>query len=246
MLNRAAPEEIVPVEIAAGPLMGMQMQLDLRSEKDYWLGTYEPELLRAIAHFVKPGQTAFDIGANIGYVSLAMAKAVGSSGTVVAFEPLPTNLARLKANLALNPAGKRVELIAAAVGAHAAQDQFLVHKSGGMGKLQASLGRDTEYEETLTVEVIALDDWLASSDRSPPDLIKIDVEGGEVAAITGMREILEKHRPTLLIELHGQEAATAIRDSLASARYSLHQMQQGYPQMGEIENWKTYTVALPR
>ena len=54
-LNRAAPKGVKPVVVAAGGLEGMKLALDLQSEKDYWLGTYEPELQEAIADLVRPG-----------------------------------------------------------------------------------------------------------------------------------------------------------------------------------------------
>ncbi len=244
MLTRAAPDEIVPVEIAAGPLAGMRLQLDLRTEKDLWLGTYEPALLEAIDHFAGPDLVVYDVGANIGYVSLALAKAVGPAGRVVAFEPLPANLVRLRANIALNPEGNRVQIVGAAVGAHTVEESFLVHKSGGMGKLQAAKGRQTEYEESITVEVISLDEWIEDN-QEPPGLIKIDVEGGEAAVLEGLMRTLKNDRPTILIELHGLEASAAVQTILASAGYALHAANDGYPELGEITRWKTYAVALP-
>lgn len=245
LLTRAAPGEIVPVEIAAGPLAGMRLQLDLRTEKDLWLGTYEPALLEAINHFARPDFVVYDVGANIGYVSLALAKAVGQGGRVVAFEPLPTNLVRLRANMALNPEGNRVQIVGAAVGASISQDSFMVHKSGGMGKLQASKGRQAEYEGSITVEVVSLDEWIRENHGAPPGLIKIDVEGGEAAVLEGLRRTLKNDRPTILIELHGPEATSAVQANLASAGYALHAASDGYPELGEIANWKTYAVALP-
>jgi len=245
LLTSAAPGEIVPVEVATGPLAGMQLKLDLRREKDLWLGTYEPGLLAAINHFATPGLTAFDVGANIGYVSLALAKAVGEAGRIVAFEPLPANLDRLRDNMALNSVGSRVQVVGRAVGARAAQEPFMLHASGGMGKLQAARGRQTEYESTLTVEVIALDDWIGEHESGPPELIKIDVEGGEAAVLEGLIRTLETDRPTLLIELHGPEATAEVQQILASAGYTLHAMRKGYPELGEITSWKTYAVALP-
>ncbi|MFV1857877.1 MAG: FkbM family methyltransferase, partial [Anaerolineales bacterium] len=230
---------------AAGPLAGMRLQLDLRTEKDLWLGTYEPALLEAIDHFAGPDLVVYDVGANIGYVSLALAKAVGQAGRIVAFEPLPANLIRLRANLALNPEGDQVQVVGAAVGARTTQEPFVVHKSGGMGKLQAAKGRQAEYEGSIMVEVIALDEWIAEGMEQPPGLIKIDVEGGEAAVLEGMSGTLKNDRPTLLIELHGPDAAGAAQKILASAGYALHAMREGYPELGEIISWKTYAVALP-
>jgi len=245
MLTRAAPDEIVPVEIAAGPLAGMRLQLDLRTEKDLWLGTYEPALLEAIDHFAGPGLVAYDVGANIGYVSLALAKVVGTSGQVVAFEPLPANLVRLRANMDSNPEGSRVQVVGAAVGAQHSQATFMVHKSGGMGKLQAAQGRQAEYEGSIPVEVIALDEWTKDHRNAAPGLIKIDVEGGEAAVLEGLRSTLKNDRPTILIELHGPEATSTVQKILTSAGYALHAARDGYPRLGEISDWKTYAVALP-
>ena len=58
------------------------MKLDLRAEKDYWLGTYEPDLQAAARKLVQPGGTVYDVGANIGFISLACANLVGMSGRV--------------------------------------------------------------------------------------------------------------------------------------------------------------------
>ena len=48
----------------------MTMALDLHAEKDYWLGTYEPDLQTAAWQIIKPGMVVYDVGANIGYISL--------------------------------------------------------------------------------------------------------------------------------------------------------------------------------
>ncbi|GMR10047.1 MAG: FkbM family methyltransferase [Anaerolineae bacterium] len=245
MLTRAAPGDIVPIEVAAGPLAGLKMELDLSVEKDLWLATYEPAVLQAIQHWVKPGMVTYDVGANIGYVSLALARAVGAQGQVVAFEPLPENVSRLRTNIELNPEGARVRVVEAAVSDRAERSQFLIHRSGAMGKLESSKGRAGAYQEEITVEVIGLDDWIAEGKLAPPELIKIDVEGGEAAVLEGMSGALKNDRPTILIELHGPEAAGAVQEILASAGYALHAMRDGYPELGEITSWKTYAVALP-
>ena len=104
-LNRAAPTGWTDVRVAAGELSGMWLSLDLQSEKDYWLGTYEPDLQATVRDVVRPGMTVYDLGANIGYLTLLFATVVGTEGRVVAFEPLPSNLERLKAHVARNSLG---------------------------------------------------------------------------------------------------------------------------------------------
>ncbi len=144
-LNRAAPSERVEVAVASGPLQGVRLKLDLQSEKDLWLGNYEPELLSTLRKVTPAGSTAYDVGANIGLISLGLAEWVGADGRVVAFEALPENVERLRDNLALNPIGTRVTVVSAAVGREDGQAEFLAHASGGMGKLGGSAGREAGY-----------------------------------------------------------------------------------------------------
>ena len=77
-LNRAAPTGLTQVKVAAGDLAGYTILLDMQIDKDYWLGTYEPELQAALRELIQPGAIIYDVGANIGYVSLLLAKAAGA------------------------------------------------------------------------------------------------------------------------------------------------------------------------
>jgi len=133
-LNQAAPSGLAVVNIAAGGLEGMPMLLDMQTEKDFWLGTYEPEMQSALRELIKPGITVYDVGANVGYITLMMAKLTGAQGKVYAFEALPDNVERLRRNVELNDYTDRVTIFPGAVAAGAGEVKFLVHSSGGMGK----------------------------------------------------------------------------------------------------------------
>jgi protein-L-isoaspartate O-methyltransferase len=80
-------EQVIEVEI--GVLQGARFSIFPRVEGGYYLGTYEPDMQESIARLIKPGMTVFDVGANIGFFAIAVAKLVGPAGTVVAFEPNP-------------------------------------------------------------------------------------------------------------------------------------------------------------
>ena len=110
-LNQAAPTDLTEVTVATGGLNGMQLSLDLQTEKDYWLGTYELALQAAIQDFVQPDMVAYDVGANIGYITLLLARAVGETDQVFAFEALPANLERLRADVALNGPASQVQIV---------------------------------------------------------------------------------------------------------------------------------------
>jgi FkbM family methyltransferase len=246
-LNRAAPHGLAVVKIAAGELAGFFMELDLQQEKDYWLGTYEPELQAAVRDWVQPGWTAYDLGANIGFVSLLLGRAVGPQGYVLAVEALPGNVNRLTRNVELNELGGIVEVLPAAVTNQDGPVTFLVGPSGGMGKADGSAGRELDYEERITVPGISLDAQVYASGRAAPQVIKIDIEGGEVLALPGMQRVLREARPILFIELHGEQAASLVWHTLQDLNYTIHQMTGGYPVVPHLDDldWKSYLVAVP-
>lgn len=247
-LNKAAPGGITSVKVAGGILKGARLCLDLQTEKDYWLGTYEPDLQYAARDFVKKGMVVFDVGANIGYISLLAARLVGQSGRIFAFEALPANIDRLKENLAANSWASQAQVIHAAVTDSMGQATFLVHPSGAMGKTVESTGRQADYSQRIQVPSISLDHFVFEQGNPHPQLVKMDIEGGEGLALLGMARILQKIRPLLLIELHGQQAAQQVWENLRRHGYSMHRMQKGYEQIADVQalDWKAYVVAIPQ
>jgi FkbM family methyltransferase len=247
VLNRAAPVGMSQAVVAAGELKGFSLMLDLQSEKDYWLGTYELELQAALHKLVKPGMTAYDVGANIGYISLILARLVGETGRVYAFEALPANTQRWKTNVELNGLSDRMHLFSGAVSNSTAPVHFLVHNSGGMGKVVGSAGRENTYQNEIEVPGTTLDDFIFNLGNPSPQVIKIDIEGGEVLALPGMRHLLAEKRPILLMELHGHESSQVVWQILTGLGYSICWMESGFPRVTALEEleWKAYLVALP-
>lgn len=247
-LNRAAPTGLVEVKVAAGDLAGFTILLDMQVDKDYWLGTYEPELQSALRELIPASAVIFDIGANIGYVSLLLAKAAGETGKVFAFEALPSNVEQLRRNLALNGMDAQVTVIASAVTQAPGPVRFLVHASGGMGKAAGSAGRDDQYQSEATVPGISLDEFVFGHGNPPPQVVKMDIEGGEVMALPGMRRVLTEARPLMLMELHGPESSRVAWETLTAAGYEICWMRPGYPVVPSLEamGWKAYIVAKPK
>jgi FkbM family methyltransferase len=225
----------------------MDLFLDLKTEKDYWLGTYEPDLLSIISKGVEQGSVAYDIGANIGYLSLALAKAVGTDGVVFAFEALPENIKRLKDNLRVNQKDLTVNIIQAAVVETSMDVDFYIGPSRAMGKAMGSKGRSGYHGKTIKVKGISLDDFVYEAGNPPPAVVKMDIEGGEVLALQGMTRLLNENPPTIFIELHGEEAANVVWDNLVRAGYHLFRIETGLPKLITKQelNWKEYLVAYP-
>lgn len=248
-LNKISPNNLEVIEVASGGNKGFRMVLDLQTEKDYWLGTYEIDLQSGIKKLIQHGWVVYDVGANIGYFTLMFSRLVGESGAVFAFEPLPANLERLKENLELNGLTSLVKVHPVAVIDESKTVEFLIGSSGAMGKTIGSAGRENEelYQESIEVPGIALDDFIFKQENPPPRAIKMDIEGGETLAIQGMRRLLGELKPLVFLELHGEEAAIVLWKTLDEFGYRIHKISPGLPPISSFDtlDWKTYLVAIP-
>ena len=244
-LNRSLPDGLQTVQIASGTLQGRKMKLDLQREKDYWLGSYELDLVRELKQQLGDKQVAYDVGANIGYISLVMAELLDEGGKVFSFEALPANLERLKENVAFGQREGQIEVVPKAVAEESGLARFKVHASGGMGKLASAQGRKEHYEREIQVEALSLDAAVYELGLPAPQLLKIDIEGGEGAALQGAERLLAEQRPTLLIELHGQAAAQEVFKVLARHNYQVRDLTSGKRLAKDAQDldWKSYIVA---
>jgi FkbM family methyltransferase len=244
-LNEGAPQGLIEVKVAAGAMAGMKLLLNMQTEKDYWLGTYEPDLQNAAQKFVQSGMVIYDVGANIGYISLMMARLSGSRGQIFSFEALPTNVQRLQNNIALNNMESIIRVIPKAVIGSSRPVKFLAHSSSSMGKARGSAGREEQYEGEIKVAGLSLDDFIYSEGNPAPALIKMDIEGGEILAVKGMKHLLKDKHPVLFIELHGEKSAQAVWLALSHAGYEILKMKEGYERIHSLDQlgWKAYIIA---
>jgi FkbM family methyltransferase len=196
---------------------GLRFELvpgDQLSRVVYLSGTYEPNTLRLLHAWLRPGAVFVDAGANVGVMSMAAAAWVGASGRVIALEPSTREFNRLTAHVRLN-ALSNVTPIQAAVAAATGPRTLRVATAATAGG--NTLGKSFAYpriaaEREEIVEAITLDDLASQLDLPGIDVIKLDVEGSEVEALRGATVVLRRHRPTLVIEV----CATALEGSGAS------------------------------
>jgi FkbM family methyltransferase len=187
----------------------------------YVLGTTEPGVQQALVELLEPGMTFYDVGANMGFFSLIAWRRVGPGGRVRAFEPLPGSARTLRHNVALNDA-QNVEVVEAAVGAEPGRAQLAVTADSVQAHL-ADIDTDTPTLGVVDVEVTAVDAEVAAG-RPAPDVVKVDVEGAELAVLDGMRQTFQEHRPALICELHG--TASEVCDFLEALGYRLDALEQ--------------------
>jgi FkbM family methyltransferase len=195
---------------------------------------------------VRPGAVAIDIGASLGEWTLPLARAVGPAGRVLAVEPLPRSAAALGATLAANSL-RQVRVIGCAVGAKDGSGTLVVpmvtsaHIDTGTARIGAASGG----HQALNVCLRTLDSLAAEFGLDRVDMIKIDVEGHERRVLGGAASILERFRPTLVIET-GHEAdgdRPAIRDRLCSLGYRMLGILLDHG-MAEAD-WDAYVAAEP-
>ncbi|MEI6289321.1 MAG: FkbM family methyltransferase [Chloroflexota bacterium] len=245
-INAAVEDGLSEIVVAAGDLKGYKVQLNLKKEKSRWLGTYEPELQAALKVFITPGMTVYDVGANIGYVTLMLAHQTGKNGKIIAFEALPANIERINKNIELNNL-ENVTVVSAAVMDKTESVTFYVHDSVGMGKAAGSAGRFAEkYKDEIKVPGITLDEFVFEQKNAPPAVVKMDIEGGEVLALPGMQRVLQEYHPVMLLELHGPESEQTAWKILTEQGYTIRQMADGYPEISSPEElgWKAYLIAV--
>ena len=175
-------------------VLGHRMRLDAKDRGELAIhGVYEPLATDLVRSEIGPGDVVLDIGANIGYYTLIFAKCVGPAGRVFAFEPEPGNFALLQENVATN-GYRNVTLARLAVSDRAGRARlFLDADNAGDCRMYDS----HDQRPSVDIATVRLDDHLASLDRI--DLIKMDIQGAEPAALRGMRGLLERHRQVRLL-----------------------------------------------
>jgi FkbM family methyltransferase len=164
---------------------------------------HESELLGRIREVIRPGDTLYDVGANIGLITLVTAlHPSGASVRIHSFEPEPGNCAHLRRNLELNGLVDRVQAHALALGAD--KGEAVLHVRGAEGEGRHSIVTDKGSSGSIRVPLTTADEF-ARSVGDPPDIVKIDVEGAEGRVLRGMESLLQSGRPReLLLEIHAK------------------------------------------
>ena len=176
------------IQVRGGVARGTRLALDLRREKAYWLGHYEPEAQSFLESHVGAGDVVYDLGAHVGFFSICAGR-LGAK--VYAFEPLARNAARIRRQADMN--GLPIEVVEAAVW----------DSDGGVHLEDGDSDSEWRAAEGGAVASIRLDDF--ASHHDPPTFVKIDVEGAEGRVLRGAEAMIRRYRPTILCEVHGDE-----------------------------------------
>jgi FkbM family methyltransferase len=168
--------------------------------------TYESVVGALFLERVGKGDCVIDVGANKGYYTLVACKKVGPTGRVLAYEPEPRNLADIIASKEAN-GFDNLFVSAKALADKAGEASFVndgwKEKNSAWGKL---VEPGEQRSDVVVVTTCALDDELESQNIAKVDMLKLDIQGGEFAAIDGMRKSLQTHAiRRMLLELHDMQ-----------------------------------------
>jgi FkbM family methyltransferase len=171
-------------------------------------GTYERGTVALIRRIMGQDMTLVDLGANIGYFSLVAAQTMGGAGRVYSFEPDPDTYNILERNVTANGFDNVIEAISAAIADHEGTATFHQYVNDA-GSSSLTL-RELPIRDSIMVEVTTLDLWAEARGWPDIDIVKMDIEGAEVAALNGMREVSSKNEGLrLIIEFNAEALGSA-------------------------------------
>jgi FkbM family methyltransferase len=194
---------------------------NLRDRLSYLLHGLEPSLVKVAAGILRPGDTAIDIGANVGFLTRQFASLVGKQGKVLAFEPDPATFEFLLYNTQRLP---QVSAYQEAVSDRIGKMSLHLHPTSGMSNSLVNAWHDAR---TIQVSTSTLDSWANDKRFGNIRLIKIDVEGAELLVLRGMQAIMKAQEyPHILFEfcpknLGGKNVEHELFDLFADCGYAL-------------------------
>jgi len=203
-------------------------------------GTYEAVTGNIIRMSLNPGDTALDIGANIGVHTLRMAESVGRNGRVIACEPLPHLQEKLNQNIKLNCFESWVSIIPKAI----SDTNGTTQMTGDPNAFNQGTAR-MDAHEGFEVPVITGDSLLHQLGIKSLNLIKIDVEGFEMNVIRGLKESIALYQPRIILEYDADywekcnSSWAELSEFLMSLKYKFYRIEDHL--LTEIENTPDFT-----
>jgi FkbM family methyltransferase len=200
------------------PLMGRAFRIrphEVIGQQILRFGLFDLVVSECLLRLAAPGDRAYDVGANIGYTALVLARAVGPGGSVVAFEPHPEIFADLEANVG----GTVVEAVPAAVSAAPGAATLHIPVEFGFNRGVATIEPTASETAAIEVRTVTLDEQVGPDESI--GVLKIDVEGHELAVLQGASQLLAERRIRHIVFEDHQPADSAVIAHLQDAGYAV-------------------------
>lgn len=205
-------------KIPFGPLSGKYIYLKPSISPRMFFGINEPGLVNGLQQLIKKNDIIYDIGAHIGYITILCADLVTDSGQIHCFELMPATAEKLQKTIGLNGL-KNCSIHT--IGLSNQQGKSTIELGDTyMGSLD-SLASKKSDKQIQTCCITTLDSYVQEQAMVQPTLIKMDIEGGEVQALEGAKELLNNSIPLLTIEFHSLALLHAGRNLLSDLGYSI-------------------------
>ena len=210
-----------PIRLARCP--GREMRADLR--ETVYTGLFREGAIphqmgfdKVVTRLLRPGDVVYDVGANVGYTSLLFSALVGDGGQVISLEPVPRSF-----ELLYRSCRECKNIICLNVAASNTSEDLLINASTMLDRSSAKWVRNTE---SIRVPADTLDSLVEM--HGFPKLVKIDVEGFESAVFRGMKNILGRETPPMIIFEALDESSRLESESIielyAAASYSFYRI----------------------
>ena len=219
-----------------GLFKGIKLNVSIKNQLGLVFNPVEPHLQKFLGENLKKGDTALDIGSNIGYTSILMSRLVGEQGSVYAFEPMVQNLTILHKNISLNNC-KNITVIDKALSDKNGEIDFFTPLNGEDLSMSSMVwGNGIKDWKKQLVKTICLDDNADLKELSPK-IIKVDVEGAEGLVVTGIQKLIARCRPSIFIECteKGREITWPI---LKALNYSCFIAQDDKKEVINLDSYK--------
>jgi FkbM family methyltransferase len=180
--------------------MTMRLAPGYPAARTYLAGLYEPDVSQLFQRAIRVGMTVVDAGANIGYYTLLASHLVGTTGRVYSFEPDTYSFSYLIKNIEANGC-LNASPVNKALSSRDGVAAFFHDPHGAESFLTID-----ETRHAYQVSVTSLDSFFRQLEWPPVHLVKLDIEGAEMEALAGMRELSQRN-PDLELIMELNEAA---------------------------------------
>lgn len=188
-------------KIKFGIAKGNWFLINRQSHTRIELGLFELPLAKYVREFAKDAKVTYDLGAEMGYYSLAFMRLMGEGGKVYAFESNKERVMKFPE---------------------------LAKRNSAEGKIKVFEAYVTNSNDTGPLNKTSIDSFVYEKGNPAPDVIKMDIEGEELNALRGAEKTLKEHHPKLIIEIHSRELAVECPVYIRTLGYAVQPVGVGW------------------